>query len=301
MTTCVNGKKGFLRRAAWYDPAGMPELLDSATIKIERARSQIDELDAHVREFFADDPYEYFPIFDSARGIDIWTVKLKRRLPRAFPALVGECLHNLRSSLDNIACAIAQQHTGSTKGTAFPFGATEAIFEQQLAKKGKRLPPDAAAMIRTARPYKQGDEYLWALNDLNRGDKHHVGLTPALVQMQGTESELTVRNGTALTLGSPNGRHLVRDEQGNMSQTDPAKQPMLDVNNMRIVLTFPPGDFQFLTTTIGAAVQLDFQVSFTITLGGCECLEGQPVAIVLNQMHDRARQLTSRLARRFFP
>ncbi|MDQ3525343.1 MAG: hypothetical protein M3451_09855, partial [Chloroflexota bacterium] len=65
---------------------------------------------------------------------------------------------------------------------AFPRGRNRDEFKRALGKQEKLLPSDAIKLIARAKPYRdRGTKLLWALLEMNRRDKHRVGLIP--VQM----------------------------------------------------------------------------------------------------------------------
>jgi hypothetical protein len=134
--------------------------------KIERTEAQIKELNEAIRAFYAPRPYEVRPKSDPDQPIEIWRVHFSD-CPPVLNVMVGEILHNLCSTLDQLACAIANTTSGSTEGTYFPFAKTASFFEDKLAEKTKNLPADARDMIRVLNPYKAGNNLLWNLHHLN--------------------------------------------------------------------------------------------------------------------------------------
>ena len=117
------------------------------------------------------------------------------------PVVVGETLHNIRSPLDQILSAVGELGKGAD-GVAFPFGENGDIFERALAKQKKLLPADAIDMIRALKPYKGGNDLLWAINELNRGDKHRPKLLPVLALSSWHVSFVAVEKGATEGAGT---------------------------------------------------------------------------------------------------
>jgi hypothetical protein len=102
-------------------------------------------------------------------------------LPDAVPLLIGDAVHNLRSALDHLACALADLKVPTTSetghaGIEFPIHISEHDFNAKGAGRIKRLPPSAQDEIKSLQPYHAGDnarhQFLWALHRLDIIDKH---------------------------------------------------------------------------------------------------------------------------------
>lgn len=277
--------------------------------KVERAKTQIEELDAFIAAFFNGHPHEVVSKMNAKATEETWQFRLKDGfIPTDIPGRIGEILHNLRSSLDQMACAIAFQHSGTTDGTYFPFGKTAQIFEGELARKGKNLPPDARAMIRALKPYNAGNKLLWAFHDFNRADKH-VDVVAINATVTFDMSSLMVRSGQVIRVGPARGRHFVYDATtGNLIQPNERLQPVLvmvaeNVNRIAFhVARRPPyKDMEFLTAKPGTKFEADFQPTFAIAFAKIAGFEREPVVAVLHQMRDLTERILLTFKSRFFP
>jgi hypothetical protein len=95
--------------------------------------------------------------------------------------IIGDAVHNLRSALDHLACALAElenptaSETGHS-GIEFPIYISEGKFNRTGAAKIKKLATPAQDEIKSLQPYKAGDnarfQHLWALHQLDIIDKH---------------------------------------------------------------------------------------------------------------------------------
>src|SRR6266480_4515249 len=157
-----------------------PESLLAAFAKIERAKAQIGDVESTIHLWVQSNPYSVVSkINPHDPREEVWSF-IPKPIGFDLPVVIGETLHNIRSPLDQMLSAVSELHRGTSDGVAFPFGKTADIFDHSLAKQKKLLPPDAIDMIRALKPYKAGNDLLWAINELNRGDKHRPRLIPVL-------------------------------------------------------------------------------------------------------------------------
>lgn len=262
--------------------------------KVERTKAQIKCLNTDIRAFLDKSSYEIVSKLDTNRDEQIWSFRLKETIPAEISIVIGEILHNLRSSLDQMACAIALKLSGSSKDTYFPFGADADIFKKQLATKGKKLGRDACNMIQVLKPYKGGNDLLWYIHDLNRTDKH-INVTPINLRTSANKvTYLVIESGLVLVVGSRVGQHMYAprkspEEIARMSKpTGVYKVPRGQCLSFGTAGCTPEESFDFLVTTPGAKFKTDMKPTFDVALQDVEGFELEPVIAVLNQM----RQLT---------
>jgi hypothetical protein len=100
-----------------------------------------------------------------------------------FSLIIGDCLHNLRAALDNLAYDLAVAHTGKE-----PLPSKFASRSEFPIFTDKNLPkffdvlggvaPSAQAEIEGLQPYHRGEklrhDFLWQLNKLSNIDKHRL-------------------------------------------------------------------------------------------------------------------------------
>lgn len=120
-----------------------------------------------------------------------------------FPVAIGDCLHNLSSSLNFLAFDLATSHSGSLSETAahecvFPIfgdidrhgnaGAGERMFRKGADRRIGSIVPRAQAVIEDLQPYQRGasfiDDPLWKLHELSRLNRHRF-LHPAIAAFSG--------------------------------------------------------------------------------------------------------------------
>lgn len=108
--------------------------------------------------------------------------------PHSLSLVVGDCVHNMRSALDNLAYQLAVSHKqtlsdSEAQRSEFPIFNRRSEFHR-LTKKGTPAPgsglrkiesidPAAQAIIESVQPYNGGDWlFLMLLHELDRIDKH---------------------------------------------------------------------------------------------------------------------------------
>jgi hypothetical protein len=148
---------------------------DGPRIKIQRAKKHIYELDAEVRAFLGTNPYRVFTEDEADTGDKVWRVKVSKQPPPRWSAIVGDAVHNLRSSLDLLVnqLVLANGHD-ATDETAFPIGWTGKDYETKAARITKGISDTAKDMIAALKPYKGGNDALWRLHRLDIADKHRL-------------------------------------------------------------------------------------------------------------------------------
>ena len=299
---CV-GHHNFIRKGAMN-----PEPLLDSRAKIERTITQIEELKNGIKAFFESNPYEVRADLDPDGVSQVWKFRLSKKPPRLLSVMTGEILHNLRSPLDQVCCAIAVLNGASETAVAFPIGQTLQEFETALDKQ-KKLPADARALIAAAKPYAGGNDLLYALHVLNKRDKHRVGLVPIEMPAETTASYIIFWEGLPFTIGSRKGQHLRCEEvisnRPTLAELSKKSKPLAFWDARPGHLIFgragDPGDesLEFMTTIPGSVFEADFYPTFEIGFSKVG-LEGQPVVAVLNQMRDLVEGLLLTFERRFF-
>jgi len=109
-------------------------------------------------------------------GMVLLRYKLLRPLPSGIPFLVGDAIHNLRASLDNLAIEIVTLSGGSpTKQTGFPVGEDRQRTIAAIEAEMERTPTDIVAIIADIiQPYPGGKgAAIYALHKLDILDKHY--------------------------------------------------------------------------------------------------------------------------------
>ena len=162
----------------------MPIDLSSAWAKVSWAEHHLQTLDAEIRQFLDSQPYEVIEEVDmNARdpfehpAIDhTFRVRVKRERPPIWEAIIGDCLHNLRCSLDHLAWTLAGSSSGDST-TQFPIFDDLGKYERYAGRQTALIPDEPLAIIKELQPYEASRDdpranALWMLHDLERIDKH---------------------------------------------------------------------------------------------------------------------------------
>ncbi|MDP8983180.1 MAG: hypothetical protein M3O35_21605 [Acidobacteriota bacterium] len=117
----------------------------------------------------------WLSLIRNAHGYHVSKCKLVRPLTPGMEEIVGDAINNLRAALDHAAYGIAVA-SGRVKPrhTYFPFAGTAAKFDVSARGLCKDVPDEIFTLFRALKPYKGGDDILWALNQIAIGDKHKL-------------------------------------------------------------------------------------------------------------------------------
>lgn len=167
---------------------------DGIDAKLNRAEHHLKTIKGEVAAFVAPNPDHFISDYDASR---------KQFVAKPNPALferqdgwslvVGDCVHNLRSTLDHLAHQLVVLGGGVPRsgrgGTAYP------IYESGTGVKGGprqvrieaasgAVAPAVQTRIEELQPYKRSnppvDDLLWVLSELDNMDKHRQLATTAV-------------------------------------------------------------------------------------------------------------------------
>jgi hypothetical protein len=154
-----------------------------ARLKIKRAHKHIAELDTWINDVIQSniDAARAHKAGDPSRISHHVVVNRKHGYAVDVPLIVGDAVHNLRTALDFLASAIVND---DKTRTYFPLGDTrEGLIHSREYRLIEAIAPDLALKIADViKSYKtRGDSRFWALNQLDRIDKHRL-LVPTITQ-----------------------------------------------------------------------------------------------------------------------
>jgi hypothetical protein len=159
--------------------------LDGARLKVVRAQQHLDSLKQEIGRYLETRPYE-FPTECKGDAVVARPAVIKVSPPLELGCIVGDCLGNLRKSLDYIAWQLGMRYSttplkvGKNRIT-FPVIDDAPEFTKKcetcLTKKlAAVVPASAHALIESIQPYHTGYEPLRLLNRLVNSDKHCLPL-----------------------------------------------------------------------------------------------------------------------------
>jgi hypothetical protein len=192
--------------------------------------------------------------------------------------IVGDCIHNLRSILDNLVWQLGELSgcpAGVLKNLSFPV----CVDSEDFAKKAelfKGFPQTAIDLIESLQPYQGGnDPYynpLWILNRLWNNDKHR---SPVICTTIHKASAIRPREGQYTRL--PDGRIINQVFIRHMViKTGGVFQGSAEIATIEIRAHEP-------------IPQIDYKISFDIAFDKDGPAKGQLVSKFLSNLHDFIR------------
>jgi hypothetical protein len=148
-------------------------------IKIERAKQHISDLEIELGNtrgrykevrLLEKDP-DFGNTFLAWKNLPIYSFESL--------AIAGDAIHNIRSSLDQLAYQLAVAGTDRTprRTVCFPIAKDRDTYEAEKARKVKGIRPEAVELIDRLKPYKGGNDMLWRIHELDNIDKHRYVFT----------------------------------------------------------------------------------------------------------------------------
>jgi hypothetical protein len=151
----------------------MANIFKSPRGMLGQAKRHLSKLEAKINTFVRDKPWTGVVEKDIDGVTNVAKIKFTKQLSEELPHIVFDCANNLRSVLDQIAFAIGRKHIGSDpKSAKFPFGPTESDMLNNLAGGCKDLPAEIRNLFASFKPYKGGNNAIWAMNELCNVPKH---------------------------------------------------------------------------------------------------------------------------------
>jgi hypothetical protein len=151
--------------------------LDSVLQKVDHAELHLDLVKAEIKGYLDANPGEFVPHASSTQNQPTFVLKPKSPIPENIGLVVGDCLQNLRSSLDYLIwkLVLVAENTPSKKNM-FPVSLTLKSFQDaQSAGRLQGVDPAAVALIEAFQPYRDGQPNatsLAILDELTNINKH---------------------------------------------------------------------------------------------------------------------------------
>lgn len=272
-------------------------LLASPLAKIDRAKKHLGDLAGEISAFHARNPYRIVIDKDSKPGHELHRVRFLEDIPVCWGTIVGDVLHNLRSSLDNLASAlvIANGRTGRNviNDAYFPIGSSALGFQKSLATL-KGVSANAKRVFERLKPYQGGTEAFWRLHRLDNLDKHTV-LIPV-----GASHTSILWKFNAL----PGFEAMFADVGGLPADFVAPELPQIALTPANIQFPLKDGDVIFdygLGSDAEGKFKGEFQFILDIAFGEGQIIDGQPVVPSLQQFIDFVERVVDIFARHAFP
>lgn len=152
-------------------------MFEASKLKIERAKKHVSDLDVCVTAFFESDRYRIVLEKNPKTRESIFRLEVRgEEVPPNFALIIGDALHNLKSSLDISYYEFVSKIGGTLDtNTRFPVSDTRENLEHRI-KGGsiKDFPNVQGLILDTIKPYGGGNDAIWSLHELNIADKHQL-------------------------------------------------------------------------------------------------------------------------------
>lgn len=148
------------------------QVLADADIRLEWANKHVKRFEAEIQAFHATENYRVVPHGDP-QNPDLMRVTDPPAIPPQLNLIASDALHNMRVALDYLAGTLALLNGRTMTSVYFPIAASGDEYRAaETQRKIKKLAPNAKAFIDGLQPYKGGNDRLWALNEVEKVDKH---------------------------------------------------------------------------------------------------------------------------------
>jgi hypothetical protein len=146
----------------------------SARRRLARAESHISNLECAVGAYLQSEAYAIVtePHYLGIERFFQVKLKLVKPIPDELSDVAVEAIDALRSALDQTCFAVATKP--DSKSAYFPFGDTAAGLENVIQGRCKDLPPEIVDLLRSFKPYRDGDEILWGFNKVRQLNQHAI-------------------------------------------------------------------------------------------------------------------------------
>jgi hypothetical protein len=156
---------------------------EASKLKIERSGEHLQELERAAASYLEARPcvivVEEFPGM-GAMKTQSWNARIRKPVPLKFSALIGDVIHNLRTALDLLVCDLIKVRGKSAADVYFPFCQSADKLSDTIRKRHiHRAGPDVVRVIESFKPYRNGNNALRLIHDLDITDKHRA-LLPVL-------------------------------------------------------------------------------------------------------------------------
>lgn len=176
--------------------------------------------------------------------------------PIRWSAIASDAVHNLRSSLDILWRQVMAPNEGDRirkKSSYFPICKSAHKFEARFGRVVKGRRKAAIDLLRAAKPYKGGNDALWALDAIDCRNKHEI-----LTLIAATYKTLNIMLPPDVAINGHTGVSI---------RCEPATGfPALEDGAILI-----------------AEVHMEYQLTPDVAFGKGEILEGEPVVETLHE------------------
>jgi hypothetical protein len=175
-------------------------MFEGSHLKIQRAKSHIDQLKTLTESHIADNPYRMSIQSDPQGGLTV-AVKGDKPIPNEIALVIGDAIHNLRTALDHATWELIGIDGGTQdRWTKLPASATGKV-DYEAACRGLKTPrDDTKQFFIDLAVYEGSGSPLYALHVLDNTDKHMILLPMLAAARISTINFLNPDGSTAMTM-----------------------------------------------------------------------------------------------------
>jgi hypothetical protein len=252
---------------------GVVSVFDDPAQLLAYAKERIGDLEREIDRFFKSEPYARVVEPDADGAYEEHKIRFTKRIPNSVINIAAGVINDLRAVLDHAGYAAATTSGKiNPRHAYFPFG-TDADFERSTKGRSKNVPPEIVSLMRSFKPYRTGNDLLWAVNEACCTNKHAL-LTPVAILPGGVRFK-------NMNIPSTTGFYFPR--------------PVWDSAKNEIV---------FLAVRPGTQYDYNVNLGFDITFNKVDVIKGQPLIRVLNAMASEVERILMAIeaeTRRLFP
>ncbi len=245
------------------------------TNKIDRAKQHLEELQKEIDTFFKLQPYKISTKRDPQTKRLIYYLTDVMSVPDKIALISGDIVQNLRSALDHLAYGLfikENNGTVSARHIYFPIENDFQTYENEKLRKTKGISSEKVKLIDSTRPYKGGNDLLWAIATLNNTDKHRLLIT------------------VGSTFGSVDIGALMIDQMRKIMKDKHLPDIPLFISPADNLFPLKRGDQLFMDSP-NAEANPKMQFRFEVVLNEKGVVEGQPVSATLESMIKEVEKL----------
>lgn len=166
----------------------MASAYDRILVKYEWSEEHVNKFKSAVAEFWKSNECSVRREDDLERGEATFYVNSVPSVPDHISLILGDAIHNLRSTLDHLAWAVVMACGGTVDEHAyFPIANAAKDFESVLCSRIKCPGHYCLEEFRRIQPYRDGfGHWAWQLHQLDITDKHKLILTVATIPIHRT-------------------------------------------------------------------------------------------------------------------
>lgn len=147
--------------------------LNETRERVQWCRNRSTVLAAEIDAFIKSGAYKISHEANVISGETTLFIELTKEPPRSLAIESGLIIHELRASLDGLACVLATRNNKGTKNVYFPISRDLTVFEADgLKRKLANLSQADRDVIASLKPYADGNPLLFALHSADLLRKH---------------------------------------------------------------------------------------------------------------------------------